>query len=244
MSIIKPNAVRLQHFFRSGPMPCPYLPGRIERKLFTRLNGPDAAELNSLLTPAGFRRSHDIVYRPVCPGCRACVPVRIPVDRFTPDRACRRILKGSRDLVIGRRPAHESPEQYRVFQRYQQHRHQESDMVRMSYADYAAMIEEGSDNALMFEFRKSDGTLIAGMLCDCLADGFSAVYSFFDPAESRRSPGTFMILAVVEAARELGLPHVYLGYWIEECRKMTYKTRFKPVEALTDEGWQVLADGA
>ena len=241
MSIIKPTTTRLQYFFRSGPMPCPYLPGRMERKLFTRLSGPDGAEMNSLLTPAGFRRSHDIVYRPVCPGCRACVPVRIPVERFAMDRASRRVWSANQDVSVDPIPARESHEQYRVFQRYQQDRHSESDMVRMSYADYAAMIEEGSDNSLMFEFRDARGTLIAGMLCDCLADGYSAVYSFFDPAEGRRSLGTHMILAVVETARGFGLPYVYLGYWIADCRKMAYKTRFKPVEILTDEGWQTFS---
>lgn len=240
MSIIKPTTTRLQHFFRSGPMPCPYLAGRVERKLFTRLHGTDAGELNSLLTPAGFRRSHDIVYRPVCPGCRACVPVRIPVDRFTRTRNLRRLWAANQDITVKELPARESPEQYRVFQRYQQQRHQDSDMVRMSYADYAAMIEEGSHHSAVFEFRDSTDTLIAGMLCDCLADGYSAVYSFFDPAESRRSLGTHMILAVIETARGLGLPYVYLGYWIAECRKMAYKTRFRPVEILTDTGWETL----
>ena len=242
MSIIKPTTTRLQHFFRSGPMPCPYLSGRVERKLFTRLHDTDAGELNSLLTPAGFRRSHDIVYRPVCPGCRACVPVRIPVDRLRHTRALRRVWNANRDVSAFQRPARESPEQFRVFQRYQQHRHQDSDMVRMSYADYAAMIEEGSEHSAMIEFRDEAGTLLGAMLCDCLADGYSAVYSFFDPAESRRSLGTHMILAVVETARVLGLPHIYLGYWIAECRKMAYKTRFKPVEILTDQGWQTLSD--
>ncbi len=240
MSVIKPEVTRLHHFFRSGPMPCPYLPGRIERKLFTRLSGPDAAGLNSILSRAGFRRSHDIVYRPVCPGCRACVPVRIPVARFKPNRTQRRITAYNRDLVMDECPALETAEQFEVFRRYQRSRHADSDMARMTRADYAAMIEEGNAGARMFEFRYPGGRLAGALLSDRLSDGFSAVYSFYDPVEPRRSLGTYLILALVEQARREGLSHVYLGYWIADCRKMAYKVWFRPIETLSDDGWRPL----
>ncbi len=242
MSIIQPEVTALHHFFRSGPMPCPYLPGRIERKLFTRLNGADGAALNSVLSQAGFRRSHDIVYRPVCPGCQACVPVRIPVERFAASRNLRRILGLNRDLVCTERPAQATIEQYRLFQHYQQSRHGDSDMARMARSDYAAMVEEGNIASRLFEFRDSRARLLGGMLADRLADGFSAVYSFYEPSEPRRSLGTYMVLALVDQARQESLPHVYLGYWISGSRKMVYKTRFRPLETLTENGWQPLAE--
>ena len=237
MSVIKPGVTSLHHFFRSGPMPCPYLAGRIERKLFTRLTGPDSEALNSTLSQAGFRRSHDIIYRPVCPGCQACVPVRIPVARFNPGRTMRRTMKANADLLMTERPARATQEQYDLFVRYQRSRHGDSDMARMSQSDYAAMIEEGSVASSMFEFRGPDGALSAAMVSDCLGDGFSAVYSFFDPEMSNRSLGTYMVLALIGRAAALGLPHVYLGYWIGSSPKMSYKSRFRPLEALTRDGW-------
>jgi len=242
MSVIKPGVTNLHHFFRSGPMPCPYLAGRIERKLFTRLTGPDSEALNSTLSQAGFRRSHDIIYRPVCPGCQACVPVRIPVARFSPARSMRRTIKANTDLIMTERPARATHEQYDLFMRYQRSRHGESDMARMSQPDYAAMIEEGSVASSMFEFRGADARLVAVMVSDCLGDGFSAVYSFFDPSQSNRSLGTYMVLALVERATALGLPHVYLGYWIGSSPKMSYKSRFRPLEALTRDGWRDLPE--
>ncbi len=240
MSIIKPGITGLHHFFRSGPMPCPYLAGRIERKLFTRLSGPDATALNSELSQGGFRRSHDIIYRPVCPGCRACVPVRVPVARFAPGRTMRRTISANADLTMIERPARATIEQYRLFLRYQRSRHGHSDMARMTETDFGAMIEEGSIATSLFEFRGPAGELAAAVLSDRLSDGFSAVYSFFEPDLKRRSLGTYMVLALVGRAADLLLPHVYLGYWIANSRKMAYKSRFRPLEALTDDGWRDL----
>lgn len=237
MSIIQSPYRPLQQFFRSGPMPCPYVPGRVERKLFTRLAGPQAMEVNSNLSRAGFRRSHDIVYRPVCPGCNACVPVRIPVMEFEPDRAMRRIIRRNSDLWVAQQPARGTDELFRIFQSYQRVRHGDSDMSRMSAADFTAMIDEGQVDTHLFEARGPGNRLYGAVLADRLEDGFSAVYSFFDPAESRRSLGTLLILGLVEAARRSGLGYVYLGYWIGESRKMAYKARFRPLEILGRDGW-------
>lgn len=247
MSVIPPRQRPLQQFFRSGPMPCPYLPGRIERKLFTRLTGPFSSEVNSTLSRAGFRRSHDIVYRPVCPACTACVPVRIPVERFAPSRSMRRILHRSSDLGVEEVPAVATGEQFRLFTTYQRSRHGDSDMARMGMSDFAAMVDEGRTDTSMFEAREADGRLVGVMLTDRLGDGFSAVYSFFDPTQDRRSLGSFLILSLIEQCRREPLPYVYLGYWIAGSRKMAYKTRFRPIEALGAEGWQPLEvadDGA
>lgn len=243
MSVIKPQIRPLQQFFRSGPMPCPYIDGQVERKLFTRLSGPWAADINSTLSRAGFRRSHDIVYRPVCPNCQACVPVRIVVRDMEPSRSQRRVFRLNADLSFREVPAQANSEQYRLFARYQSGRHGDSDMARMSMGDFANMIDEGRANTCLFEARNHDGRLIGCMLVDRLGDGFSAVYSFFDPDQEHRSLGTALVLRLIEHAHAEGLPYVYLGYWIASSRKMSYKLRFRPLEALTGEGWELIATG-
>ena len=237
MSIIKPRSRNVQQFFRSGPLPCPYLPDRVERKLFTRVAGPDAAALNSQLTRSGFRRSHDIVYRPVCDGCSACVPVRIPVAAFAPSRTMRRLLRANADLAVEHRSPEPTLEQFDLFQRYQSHRHSDSDMARMSASDYAAMVEEGAFAAQVFEARDRHNRLVAVMLADRLSDGLSAVYCFYDADGSRRSLGTVMILKLVEAVRARDLQNVYLGYWIKGSSRMDYKSRFRPIERMVDGRW-------
>ncbi len=222
------------------PSPCPYIPGQVERKLFTRLEGSGSSELNETLTRAGFRRSHDIVYRPVCPACQACVPVRIPTDQFAPDRTQKRIIKRNSDLSIAERPAIATDEQYRLFTAYQQGRHADGDMARMSFLDFRAMIQDGSAESRVLELRDSRENLLGAMLVDTLSDGLSAVYSFFDPAAHRRSLGTFAVLATVNLLKLRQLPFLYLGYWIARSRKMSYKSRFRPLQMLGAAGWSVL----
>jgi arginyl-tRNA--protein-N-Asp/Glu arginylyltransferase len=241
MSIIPPLHRPLQQFYRSGPMPCPYLPGRIERKLFTRLSGPYAVEVNSTLSMAGFRRSHDIIYRPVCPNCHACVPVRIPVAQFVPSRSLRRVLKVNGDVMVGLVPSVATTEQYRLFIQYQSSRHDDSDMARMAMGDFTAMIDEGQADTYLLEARDTRDQLVGAMLTDRLTDGYSAVYSFFDTRQEQRSFGSFLILMLIQQAIAEGLPYVYLGYWIAKSRKMAYKARFQPLEALGPEGWYPLS---
>ncbi len=243
MSIIPPHFAGLRRFYRSMPSPCPYIPGQIERKLFTRLDGGGAVELNETLTRAGFRRSHDIVYRPVCPACQACIPVRIPADLFEPDRTQRRILKRNADLTVTERPALASEEQYRLFAAYQRGRHADGDMARMSFLDFRAMIQDGSAESRILELRDQRGGLLGAMLVDTLSDGLSAVYSFFDPAAHRRSLGTFAVLAAIELLRLRERPFLYLGYWIARSRKMSYKSRFQPLQALGPHGWAAVEPG-
>ncbi len=243
MSIIPPHFAALRRFYRSMPSPCPYIPGQIERKLFTRLDGGGAAELNDTLTRAGFRRSHDIVYRPVCPACEACVPVRIPAALFKPNRTQKRILKRNADLTIVERPAIASEEQYRLFTAYQRGRHADGDMARMSFLDFRAMIQDGSAESRVLELRDGRNGLLGAMLVDTLSDGLSAVYSFFDPAAHRRSLGTFIVLAAVNLLQRRQHPFLYLGYWIARSRKMAYKSHFRPLQALGPSGWRALDPG-
>jgi leucyl-tRNA---protein transferase len=234
---VAPSAAR---FFYSAPAPCPYMPGRIERRIFADLTGPRAPQGYDMLSEAGFRRSLGFAYRPACPGCNACVAVRIPATGFEEDAKWKRVRRTNADLTATVRPAAATAEQFALFERYQQGRHGDGEMARMDFADYRTMVEVGVIDSMVVEFRDAERKLVGACLADKLGIGMSAVYSFFDPDQDRRSLGSYMILWLVDECRRIGLPHVYLGYWIAECRKMAYKTRFRPIEALTRDGWQAL----
>ena len=235
---------RPQFFYTTAPLPCPYLPGRTERKIVTELSGTEAEALHERLSRAGFRRSHNIAYAPVCPGCQACVPIRVVSEDFTPDRTQRRILRANADLTVSEMPARATAEQFTLFQRYQKNRHADGDMAAMGYYDYRAMIEDTPISTGLLEFRDARDRLLGACLTDWLADGLSAVYSFFDTDEDKRSLGTFAVLWLIGRARSLGLPYVYLGYWVPESRKMAYKARFRPSEILISGAWHRLGDDA
>ncbi len=244
MSIIPPGLSRLLQFYLSGPLPCPYLPDHVERKLFTRLTGDAAtdSEINATLTRAGFRRSHDIVYRPACPACNACVPVRIPACAFTPSRSLRRIATHNRDLTLEIVGTDITDEQFSLFMAYQTERHPDSDMARMSRLDFINMLREGESDTHIYQLRAATGELVGGIITDHVNDGFSAVYSFFSPQEKRRSLGVQLILTLIEEVQRNNLSYVYLGYWIAASRKMAYKARFRPLQALGPQGWDWLAE--
>ncbi len=231
---------RPHFFFTTAPLPCPYLPGRLERKIVTELNGPDAEALHEALSRAGFRRSHSIAYTPACPGCSACIPVRIVVDGFRPDRTMRRIRRSNADLVACQVPARATAEHYRLFARYQESRHSGGDMAMMGFYDYRSMVEDSPIDTFIIEYRRRDGSLLGACLTDRMCDGLSAVYSFFDPDLAQLSLGTYMVVWLVEEAVRQSLPYVYLGYWIAESRKMAYKSRFRPLEAFGPNGWRLL----
>lgn len=237
---------QLQFFHSTRARPCPYLPGRFERSIAAELDGPRAQDLYDAACGAGFRRSHGFIYRPACPNCDACVPVRVVTRDFVARRTLLRSQRANADLIGTERPALATKEQYTLFMQYQRARHAsetlDSGMDRMSFADYTAMVEESPIDTRVIEHRLPDGTLIAAMLCDRVGDGFSAVYSFFKPDLDARSLGTFMILDLIARARREGLPHVYLGYWIAGTPKMAYKVRFRPIQALGPDGWRLLPD--
>ncbi len=234
-------------FYLTSPAPCPYLPGREERKVFTHLIGRRAAALNDALTESGFRRSQTIAYRPACEDCRACVSVRVVVDDFRPTRNMRRVMEANDDLVGAPLPTRPTSEQYSLFRTYLDTRHSEGGMADMNVLDYTMMIEDSHVDTRVVEYRRRGpdtaingrgaGPLIAVCLTDVLSDGLSMVYSFYDPDEGERSLGTFMILDHIERARRLGLPYLYLGYWVEGSRKMAYKARFLPQQRLVAGGW-------
>ena len=234
-------------FYLTAPSPCPYLEGQEERKVFTHLVGDRAGELNDLLTHGGFRRSQSIAYRPACEGCRACVSVRVVAADFAPSRNMRRIAERNSDIVGEMRDAAPTSEQYSVFRAYLDARHRDGGMADMTVLDYAMMIEDSHVDTRLVEYRRrgpdsrftgrGTGHMLAVALTDVLSDGLSMVYSFFDPDEADRSLGTLMILDHIERANRMGLPYVYLGYWVAGSRKMDYKGRFLPQERLMPSGW-------
>jgi arginine-tRNA-protein transferase len=227
-------------FLVTTEMPCPYVPGRSERKVVTELAGLRAAATYELLSRAGFRRSHSIAYRPACTGCAACVPVRVVAAAFQPGRSLRRIAARNADLGATVRPNRGTPEQYQLFTRYLESRHGDGERVGMRFHEYRSMIEDSPIDTRLVEFRGEDGQLVACCLADWAADGISAVYSFFDTAESRRSLGSYVVMWLIDAARAEGLDYVYLGYWVRESHKMAYKTRFRPIEGFGPRGWHPL----
>ena len=234
-------------FFLTAPSACPYLPGKTERKVFTHMVGERAAAMNSILSHGGFRRSQNIAYRPACEECRSCVSVRVRVDDFRPDKSQRRNYTRNSHLVGAELPPAATGEQYSLFRSYLDARHADGGMVDMTVGDYAAMVEETHVSTMMVEYRRrgintflsgmGDGPLIGAALTDVLIDGLSMVYSFYDTERADRSLGTFMILDHVTKAKAMGLPYVYLGYWVEGSDKMDYKRRFLPQERLAPSGW-------
>jgi len=234
-------------FYVTAPQPCPYLPGRLERKLFTHLTRDKPAGLIDNLLKGGFRRSQNIAYMPYCEGCHACVSTRVVVADFEATGSFARVLARNRDITAKRVAAVPTAEQYLLFRRYIDARHADGGMVDMSVMDFATMIEESVIKTFVTEYRikpenplepgVGEGPLAAVALCDRLSDGISMVYSFFDSDHAARSLGTYMILEHIDQARRLGLPYLYLGYWIEGSRKMNYKDRYHPQERLGPNGW-------
>jgi len=227
-------------FFITAPAPCPYLPGRIERKVFTHLIGSDARQLNSQLSQSGFRRSQNIAYRPACDGCSSCVSVRVCVSEFEWTPGFRKIAKRNDDLVSEVVQAKATSEQYSLFRAYIDHRHADGGMADMTVLDFAAMVDDSFVDTRIVEYRSNnmgDNALVACVITDVLTDGLSMIYSFYEPSLADRSLGTYMILDHIERAAKLGLPYLYLGYWVLGSRKMNYKARFMPQERLTADGW-------
>jgi leucyl-tRNA---protein transferase len=229
-------------FFITAPSPCPYLPGRVERKVFTHLVGHEARSLNTQLSQGGFRRSQNIAYRPACDGCAACVSVRVPVNSFDPGRSFRRVLAKNADVESRVIRPKATSEHYSLFRCYIDARHGAGGMADMTVLDFAAMIDDSFVDNRLVEYRLKTktgepGELLAAVLIDLLGDGISMIYSFYSPDFPVRSLGNLMILDNINRVRKLGVPYLYLGYWVKGSRKMDYKARFLPQERLTGEGW-------
>lgn len=228
-------------FYVTAPQPCPYLPGKVERKLFTALQGEGAGQLNDVLSHQGFRRSQNVLYRPSCAGCAACLSARIVVADFVPSRNQTRVLRRNADLDRIACSPWATETQYDLFRRYLDARHATGGMADMDIQEFGAMIEETPVKSRVIEYHGRAGgrrhELVAVCLTDILVDGVSMVYSFFDPDLTRDSLGSFIILDHIAIAREMGLPYVYLGYWVAGSPKMDYKSRFQPLEVFADGRW-------
>ena len=223
--------------------PCPYLAGQTERKVFANLPFFDGAHVNDELTQAGFRRSQNIAYRPACEACAACVSVRIPVAEFVFSRSQRKILNRNADLSRDLVEAEATMEQFDLLRRYLSARHPGGGMTDMGWLDYVAMVEDTAVRTHLIEYRLPStdggpGDLVAVTLADLLSDGLSMVYSFFDPRLEKRSLGVFAVLDHLRQAATVGLPYLYLGYWVQGSEKMDYKARFRPLERLQEGQWR------
>lgn len=233
-------------FYVTAPQPCPYLQGRMERKLFTALQGDTASTLNDSLSKQGFRRSQNVLYRPSCADCAACMSARIRVDDFQPNRSQRRTLKRNASLKRDATTPWATEDQYALFRRYLDSRHADGGMADMDIFEFAAMVEETPVRTRLVEYTEDrehghGRDLIAVCLTDVLDDGLSMVYSFYDPKRTSASLGTHVILDHVEIAREAGLPYVYLGYWVPGSPKMGYKAGFNALEVYQGGEWRDLS---
>lgn len=236
--------VRFPRFFVTSPAPCPYLPGKSERKVFTELKGPNADDLNDALGRIGFRRSQTVAYRPSCIDCQACVSVRVVADAFQPSSAQKRSIKHHSDLVVTTCKPWSTPEQFELLQRYLSVRHPGGGMATMDEMDFADMVEHTPVKSFVMEYREPDeggrpGKLVGACLTDQQGDGLSMIYSFYDPHhETRAGLGNYIILDHILRATRMGLPYVYLGYWVEGAARMQYKVRYRPLERLGRDGWE------
>ena len=223
--------------FLGYEQPCSYLAGRTSRMAYAPPDWPLDQSLFSRLVACGFRRSGDLVYRPYCQACSDCIPVRIPVNSFKPNRSQRRVLKGNAGVRAIVKPDDFELEHYHLYSRYLRARHPDSGMAEISPEEYQGFLSNPRWEGTRFvEFRENE-RLLAVAVIDLLMDGISAVYTFFEPFELNRSLGTLAVLWQVEEARRRGLDWVYLGFWIAECEKMNYKSAFQPLQRLTPAGW-------
>lgn len=240
---------RFPRFFVTSPSPCPYLPGRSERKVFTELSGAHAGELNDALGRIGFRRSQNVAYRPSCPDCAACVSVRVIAGEFRPNATQRKLLRRNDDLIVSSCKPWSTQEQFALLQSYLRARHPGGGMAEMDEMDYADMIEHTPVDSMVVEYREPPvngvpGRLVGACLTDRQGDGLSMIYSYFEAdSETRPGLGNYIIIDHIMRAQAAGLPYVYLGYWVEGSERMQYKVRYRPLERLGPGGWTRLEEG-
>lgn len=227
-------------FYVTAPQPCPYLEGRKERKLFTALQGSNCQDLNDALSRQGFRRSQNVLYRPTCADCNACLSARIDVTKFTISRSQKRVIKRNADLERAVNSPWANDDQYELFKKYLSSRHASGGMADMDIFEFASMVEETPIKTRVIEYANTDLTAVC--LTDILEDGLSMVYSFYDPDDPSRSFGTYLILDHIEMAIEAGLKYVYLGYWVPTSPKMHYKSRFSGLEIYYHGSWKPMGD--
>lgn len=221
---------------------CSYLPGRSARLAYVDPTVPLSMAIYGELASFGFRRSGEWVYRPQCGDCQACVPVRLPLMRFKPNRAQRRVEQLNRDVVVTIDPAKYSVEYSQLYRHYLGVRHGEMRIADGGEEEFMGFLASSWADTIFVEFRLS-GELMAVAVVDRFKDAWSAVYTFFDPTYAARSPGVMAVLWQIAEARRLGLDWLYLGFWIADCRKMAYKNQYRPLEAYLDGQWRLFEKG-
>ena len=234
---------RSPQFYVTAPQECPYLKDRIERKLFTALNGNDSQILNNALSKQGFRRSQNVLYRPSCADCSACLSARIPIKAFSFTKSEKRVLRRNKLLNREIKTPWASIEQFNLFKKYVDYRHDKGGMSGMTETEFASMIEETSVNTMLCEYSiNNDGSerIVGASLTDIIEDGLSMVYSFYEPDLSDQSIGKYMILDHINLAKEMALPYLYLGYWVKGSPKMEYKSQYEPLEVFVHGKWTTL----
>jgi arginine-tRNA-protein transferase len=241
------QSFRFPRFFVTAPAPCPYVPGRTERKVFAELKGGSAVEMSEALGRIGFRRSQNVVYRPSCDFCQACVSMRVMAPMFAPTASQKKLLRRHADLEVSACEPWATTEQWSLLRRYLAVRHPQGGMAAMDAHDYADMVEQTPVDTVVVEYREpsSDGQpgrLVGCCLTDKQSDGLSMIYSFYEPdSVTRRGLGSFIILDHIIRAGDAGMPYVYLGYWIDDCDRMSYKKSYQPAEALIAGIWKRMA---
>ena len=235
-------------FYVTAPQECPYLKNHVERKLFTALNGADAQTLNNALSTQGFRRSQNVLYRPSCADCSACLSVRIPVANFSPTKSEKRVLRRNNKLIREMKTPWATSEQFELFKKYVSERHEKGGMSGMSENEFASMVEETCVETMLVEYSSEEEeeddyrAIRAVSITDVIEDGLSMVYSFYEPQLLGLSLGKYMILDHINLAKEMNLPYLYLGYWVKGSKKMGYKAQYHPLEVYTEGTWSSIKE--